>query len=123
MAKLIIIFAGAQGKARKCNGDDRVQLAVAGGPGSGSAVLAAADGDQRTVSCGTGGTAGAGAEKSAGSSGRARGGLGPCGLGGRGGGGDAAGGGAGGSTGRGMGSRGVDDDGDRAGFGARALRG
>src|ERR1700756_3161198 len=55
MAKLIIIFAGAQGKAmpphvlRRGTSDDCVQLAVAGSPGSGRAVLAAANGDQRAI--------------------------------------------------------------------------
>src|SRR6266581_3929627 len=126
MAKLIIIFAGAQGKAgrrnRRSNSDDRLQRAVAGGPGSGSAVLAASDGDQRAISRRTGGTAGGGAEGIAGSGGWARCGLGACGVGGRGDGGDAAGGGAGGGARRWMGRRSVDDDSDRTGFGARAVR-
>src|ERR1700726_1884947 len=98
MAKLIIIFAGAQGKARKSNSDDRVQLAVAGSSGSGSAVLASSDGDQRAVSRGIGRAAGVGAERIAGGSGWTRCCLGPCGLGGRDDGGYAAGGGAGGGA-------------------------
>src|ERR1700686_5048021 len=84
MAKLIIIFAGAPGKARGSNSDDRLQLAVAGGPGSGSAVLAAADGDQRAISRRTGGAARPGTEGAANSRGKARCGLGSCGLRGRG---------------------------------------
>src|SRR6266566_9755257 len=106
MAKLIIIFAGAQGKAgrrnRRSNSDDRLQLAVAGSAGSGSAVLAATDGDQRAISRRTGGTAGGGAEGTADGSGGARGGLGACRFGGRDDGGDAAGGGAGGGARRWM---------------------
>src|SRR5258705_12855291 len=74
MAKLIIIFAGAQGKARGSNSDDCLQLAVAGGPGRGSAVLAGADGDQRAVSRGTGGRVGGGGGRCCGGRLRKRGG-------------------------------------------------
>src|ERR1700759_5300234 len=108
MAKLIIIFAGAQGKASKRNSDDRLQLAVAGGPDSGSAVLAGADGKQRAVPRGVGRTAGGGAEGIAYGGGGARGGLGPRGFSGRGGGGDAAGGGVGRGAGRWVDGCGVD---------------
>ncbi len=61
MVKLIIIFAGAQGKAKGSNSDDYVQFAAAGSPDPGSSVLAGADGDQRALSGGIAGQAGAGA--------------------------------------------------------------
>src|SRR5438477_1831360 len=94
MAKLIIIFDGAPGKAmpphaltrnnRRSNSDDCVQLAVAGDAGGGSAVLAGADGDQRSVSRGTRRAAGGSAEGIAGGGGGTRCNVGACCIGGRG---------------------------------------